>query len=87
MKRGDIKPVTVTTTVLKYGDHKTALVEIQTSSIKWNFLRIYCADLMIPILGDHLYSCRIQSIMGVPTKIDISHAPPGSSDQVQDKII
>jgi 23S rRNA-/tRNA-specific pseudouridylate synthase len=80
--RRDILPVYVQTEVLGRGMNNTALLEIQTSTVKWNFLRVYCADMLVPILGDHLFSCRVQNILGVPTKIDPTHMPPGSSDQV-----
>jgi len=33
-------------------------------------------------VGDHLYSCRVRTILGVPTKIDLANAPPGSMDQI-----
>lgn len=41
-----------------------SLVEIDVSSAKNHFLRVYLAYLFSPILGDHLYGNRVQDILG-----------------------
>lgn len=41
-----------------------SLVELDVSSVKNHFLRVYMAHLFSPILGDHLFGNRVQDIMG-----------------------
>jgi hypothetical protein len=37
--------------------------------------------MLAPILGDHLFSSRVQTMMGVPTKIHPVHLVPGATAQ------
>ncbi|CAL8069323.1 unnamed protein product [Orchesella dallaii] len=81
VKRKDVIPVHAQVNPLKIGFGGGHLVEINTSSVVKNFLRIYMADKLAPILGDQLYSCRVQTLKGIPTKIDPTHLAPGASQQ------
>ncbi|XP_057373214.1 mitochondrial mRNA pseudouridine synthase RPUSD3-like [Daphnia carinata] len=49
---------------LSRGDEPCSLVEIDVSSTKNHFLRVYLAHLFSPVLGDHIYGNRVQDIMG-----------------------
>jgi 23S rRNA-/tRNA-specific pseudouridylate synthase len=49
---------------LSRGDETCSLVEIDTSSIKNHFLRVYFAHLYSPVLGDHIFGNRVQEIKG-----------------------
>lgn len=49
---------------LSHGDGPCSLVEIDVSSVKNHFLRVYFAHLFSPILGDHIFGNRVQEIKG-----------------------
>ena len=49
---------------LSRGDGLCSLVEIDTSSVKNHFLRVYFAHLYSPVLGDHIFGNRVQDIKG-----------------------
>ncbi|XP_035232676.1 mitochondrial RNA pseudouridine synthase Rpusd4-like, partial [Stegodyphus dumicola] len=49
----------------------TSLVEIATSSVKFHFVRVYASDRIATILGDVLYSSRMNTLLGVPVKTQI----------------
>jgi len=55
--------------------------EIRTDLTRWNFLRVYAAHALMPLLGDHLYSARVQSIMGVKVAIPALSIDPGTTNQ------
>lgn len=83
VKRGEVIPAHVCAKLVKTGFNGGFLLEINTSSTAHNFLRIFCADKLSPILGDHLYSSRVLTLRGVPTKIDPTHLTPGTDFQVK----
>lgn len=49
---------------LSEGRSPCSLVELNISSVKNYFFRVYLAHLFSPILGDHMYGNRICDIMG-----------------------
>lgn len=49
---------------LSSGEEPCSLLEIDVSSVKKHFLRIYLAHLLSPVLGDHIFGNRVQEIMG-----------------------
>lgn len=81
VKRRDVVSVHCQMHLVKPGHVAGYLVEMNTSSITSNFLRVQCADKLAPILGDHLYSSRVQTLKGIPAKIDHTHLKPGTSFQ------
>ncbi|GFX04397.1 uncharacterized protein TNCV_3975431 [Trichonephila clavipes] len=52
----------------------SSLVEISTSSTKFYFVRVYASSQISSILGDLLYSNRMNTLMGVPVKVHVQHA-------------
>ncbi|GIY64586.1 uncharacterized protein CDAR_295821, partial [Caerostris darwini] len=52
---------------------KTSLVEISSSSVKYHFIRVYASSHICSILGDIMYSNRMNTVMGVPVKVRIEH--------------
>eukprot|EP00094_Tigriopus_californicus_P003052 TCALIF_02940-PA protein Name:"Protein of unknown function" AED:0.26 eAED:0.26 QI:68/1/0.66/1/1/1/3/0/318 len=66
----------------KSGLGPAALVSIQPSKIRSMFLRVYMNDLLAPIIGDHSFSYRSRSIMGVMTKVSHKQSPPYNPIQV-----
>uniref|UniRef100_A0A0P4W657 Uncharacterized protein n=1 Tax=Scylla olivacea TaxID=85551 RepID=A0A0P4W657_SCYOL len=67
-----VKPVLVEHKILKYNKEvDTSLLEIKAQVSKWHFLRVWATHCYSPVLGDHLYSGRVKTLMG--RKILISH--------------
>lgn len=58
------------------------LSQIDTTSVQRNFLRIYYASLVSPILGDHLYSSRVGLMSGVMTLVPPALVRVGVGQQV-----
>lgn len=83
VKRRYVVSVHVQAQLLKYGlsDAGGYLVEVNTSAVRHNFLRVFLADKLAPILGDNLYSSRVQTVKGVPIKVDPSHCVAGQTPQ------
>lgn len=50
--------------LISSGDEQCSLVEVNTSSLKNSFLRVFLAHTLSPILGDHLYGNRVQDVLG-----------------------
>lgn len=65
-KRHKIKLLNVSFKLISNSTNNlSSLIEIQSSTVKWHALRLYSATrLYAPILGDNLYSNRIQKIAG-----------------------
>ncbi|KAK4011256.1 hypothetical protein OUZ56_020369 [Daphnia magna] len=61
---GLVREFRVNYKTLSRGDEPCSLVEIDVSSAKKHFLRVYLAHLFSPILGDHIFGNRVQEIMG-----------------------
>ncbi|KAG8190725.1 hypothetical protein JTE90_024859 [Oedothorax gibbosus] len=64
---------------------QTSMVEISSSSVKWHFVRVYASSRIAAILGDAIYSNRMNTFMGMPVKLHIEQAsafgmPPISED-------
>ena len=55
----------------------TSLISIQPNSIKWNFLCVYMANLLSPIIGDSMFSYRVKSVLGKPIKVEHQNSPVG----------
>lgn len=82
IKRREVVSAHVQSKLLQIGHGGPAyLFEINTNTVANNFLRIFCVDRLAPILGDHLYSDRVQTLKGIPAKIDPTHLIPGSNHQ------
>ena len=55
-KDGELWRYSVNSNVLsKSIDGKSALFSIEPNSTKWNFLTVYAADMLSPVIGDQLY--------------------------------
>ncbi|XP_045605802.1 mitochondrial mRNA pseudouridine synthase RPUSD3 [Procambarus clarkii] len=65
LKRGEVKLSVVEHQTLIYNKNTgAALVEVNTHSARWHFLRVWLAHSFSPILGDALYSSRVKMIAG-----------------------
>lgn len=70
VKRGLVKVIRVEHNTL-YSQDLASLVEISPSATKWHFIRVYLAQLLSPVLGDHLYGNRVHYIMN--TFLPVNH--------------
>ena len=64
----------------KSQDGKSALFSIEPNSTKWNFLAVYAADMLSPVIGDQLYSYRVKSFMNKKVRVNTSHAPDANAN-------
>lgn len=62
-------------------DWEASLVEIDTSSTKNHFLRVYLSHTLSPILGDHIYGNRVQVVLGTRMAIGAIQADKLSTFQ------
>ena len=73
-----IRRVSVVTDLLaRSRGNSTALVSIQPNSTDWNFICVYLAHLLAPIIGDSLFSYRVKTVFGKATKVDHRNSPIG----------
>ena len=63
MEAGLVKEIKVNYKTLSCGKD-CSLVELDVSSLKGYFLRVYLSHLSAPVLGDHMFGNRVQDIMG-----------------------
>ena len=82
VKRGENLVAAVQFSVKTTSPLHATLISLECNDTKRNFLRVYCADMMMPILGDHLYSVRYAIIQGIATRLKPLHTRPGSASQV-----
>ncbi len=61
---GLVQEVKVNYKTLSHGVEPCSLVELEVSSVKSHFLRVYLGHLIAPVLGDHVFGNRVQDIMG-----------------------
>ena len=54
-----------------------ALVSIQPTDVRWNFVCAYMANLLSPIIGDSQFSYRVKTLLGKPVKVSHEHSPLG----------
>ena len=73
-----IRRVSVVTDLLaRSRGNSTALVSIQPNSTDWNFICVYLAHLLAPIIGDSLFSYRVKTVLGKPSKVNHQNSPIG----------
>ncbi|XP_002730528.1 mitochondrial mRNA pseudouridine synthase RPUSD3-like [Saccoglossus kowalevskii] len=58
--------------------NQCALVELMPLKAYKDQLRVHMTTKLCRILGDHVYSSRIQTILGIPVLIDARNAMPGT---------
>ena len=76
-------PINVQLQVLSRNTHlNVCYSQVKTSGNKNNFLRVYYADIVTPILGDHLYSSRVKSVGGHMTALNPLSVRVGAENQV-----
>lgn len=79
-QRDEAKRVSVyTKTWARSNGGHASLVEIQPSSFKHNFVLVYLADKLSPIIGDHMYGYRVGQVMGNPVKVSPQLSPDGAA--------
>ena len=77
-KPKQIRRVSVVTDLLaRSRGNSTALVSIQPNSTDWNFISVYLAHLLAPIIGDSLYSYRVKTVLGKASKVNHQNSPIG----------
>lgn len=54
----------------------TGLVEISTTTTKWDSLQLFLLHKRSPILGDHKYSNRLKMVLGTPVLLDAKNCYP-----------
>ncbi|KAF8764860.1 Mitochondrial mRNA pseudouridine synthase like protein [Argiope bruennichi] len=67
-------------------DLQTSLVEIASSSLKYHFVRIYASSQICSILGDIMYCNRMNTVLGVPVKVQIEHSHAFDSPPLPEKM-
>uniref|UniRef100_A0A0K2U114 RNA pseudouridylate synthase domaincontaining protein 3like [Saccoglossus kowalevskii] n=1 Tax=Lepeophtheirus salmonis TaxID=72036 RepID=A0A0K2U114_LEPSM len=76
-----------TETLVKSSLGQSALVCVSPSSIENHFIQLYMSDLLSPVLGDFLYSYRVNSINGYPTKVSHTSSPPNKVQKLSPWIL
>ena len=77
----DTKRITVNSEVVtKSANGQSTLLRIEPTSEQNNFVWIYCADLLSPIIGDGLYGYRAKMLMGKMVKVDYQLLPDANSN-------
>ncbi|GBN17459.1 hypothetical protein AVEN_7114-1, partial [Araneus ventricosus] len=67
-------------------DLQTSLVEISSSSVRYHFVRVYASSQICSILGDMMYSNRMNTVLGVPVKVQIEHCHAFDLPPLPDKM-
>ncbi|CAG7725476.1 unnamed protein product, partial [Allacma fusca] len=81
VKRQEVSLARVAFNVKSISPDGESLVEVSMAETKNNLLRVYCADMLMPILGDHLYSSRVGVVQGLATRLNPLHVESGSVAQ------
>ena len=61
-----------TKTLCKAEGNTAAIVSAEPTTVIWNLLQVYFAEMLSPVLGDTMYGYRVKTVMG--KRIKISHA-------------
>jgi len=81
-KKNDICRVGVDVKVIsKSQNGHCSLLRIEPFVTQWNFVRVYCADLLSPVIGDHLFSYRAKMLMGKMIRVSPQHSPDPNAKQ------
>jgi 23S rRNA-/tRNA-specific pseudouridylate synthase len=77
---GAFNRVSVTGQVLsKSQDGRAALYRIESSTTNRNFINVYCADMLSPVLGDELFSYRVSTLLGKMVRVSPQRAPDSNA--------
>ncbi|CAL1534533.1 unnamed protein product [Lymnaea stagnalis] len=67
-------------------DTATSLVEVSINKDRWEAVEVLMSHYLSPVLGDHIYSSRTYSVMGVPFSASPYSVPP-STQKVPPQIL
>jgi hypothetical protein len=75
-RKFDIRRVNVALDILaRSSAGNAALVSLHPSAVTNHFVSVYLCDQLSPLLGDHMYSYRVKSMMGTPVKVGHQNSP------------
>ena len=75
-KENNIKRITVEASVISKSSNGTSsLFRVEATSVMNNFIPVYCADMLSPILGDEMFSYRVRQFMGKLVHVKPQLAP------------
>lgn len=74
LKKSQISRLSVNAKVLS-STSSVSLFRVEPTGTLMNFIAVYCADMLSPILGDHHYSYRARLLSGKMTRVSHQLAP------------
>ncbi len=78
-----IKRISVQAQVISKSEGN-ALLRLEPTSVSNDFCRVYCADLLSPILGDEFYSYRCRMLVGKMVRVNPQRSPHSKSNLTQE---
>ena len=79
-KETNISRLSVQSEVMsKSSNGRASLFRIEPTSTRQNFVSVYCADMLSPILGDEFYSYRAKPILGKMIKVSPQMSPDSNA--------
>ncbi|XP_077978845.1 mitochondrial mRNA pseudouridine synthase Rpusd3-like [Glandiceps talaboti] len=75
LKRREAKKTSTEYTVLD-DNHSCALVEMKPLKAYRHQMQVHMISKLCSILGDHTYSSRIQTVLGIPVLVDVHNVQP-----------
>jgi len=76
IKRFSVK----TETLAKSEGDVGALVSVEPTTTAWNFIPVYMAEMLSPIIGDVIFSYRVQTVMNKRVKVSHKNGPAAYDD-------
>ncbi|KAL5014645.1 hypothetical protein ScPMuIL_008915 [Solemya velum] len=76
-KKGDVKQALFQMNIISESQRADcALVSLNTNRAKWDSAEVFMTRTLAPVLGDHTYSNRVASVLGVPLHVSPRNVSP-----------